>query len=138
MHQASDTLTEQTRGQGFYDLTGAVTDWVRRNAFSTGVLTLFCQHTSASLVITENASPAVRADALRFLARLAPEGDRYEHAEEGPDDMPAHLRALVTQTSLSIPILGGKPALGTWQGVFLVEHRAKPHRRSIVIHGIGE
>lgn len=137
MRQALETLVEQTDGQGFYDITGSVTAWLKRHTFSTGLITLFCQHTSASLAITENASPAVRSDALRFLARLAPEDDRYEHSEEGPDDMPAHLRALVTQTSLSIPVRTGRPVLGTWQGVFLVEHRRRPQRRQIVIHGIG-
>jgi secondary thiamine-phosphate synthase enzyme len=137
MRQAVETLVEQTSGQGFYEITGAVTAWVRRHEFSTGLLTVFCTHTSASLAITENASPAVRSDAMRFLARIAPEDAHYDHAEEGPDDMPAHLRALMTQTSLSVPIQSGRPALGTWQGLFLVEHRVQPHRRQIVVHGFG-
>jgi secondary thiamine-phosphate synthase enzyme len=137
MRQAVETLVEQTDGQGFYDVTGSITAWLRRQGFETGLITVFCQHTSASLAITENASPAVQSDALRFLARLAPEDERYEHAEEGPDDMPAHLRALVTQTSLSIPVESGRLALGTWQGIFLVEHRRRPHRRRIVVHGFG-
>ena len=137
MRQAIETLVERTDGQGFYDITGSVTAWLKRQTISTGLITLFCQHTSASLAVTENASPAVRRDALRFLAALAPEDGRYEHSEEGKDDMPAHLRALVTQTSLSIPVRAGRPALGTWQGIFLVEHRHQPQRRQIVIHATG-
>ena len=138
MHQALETITQSTTGQGFYDLTGPIAAWTGRQAFATGLLTVFCRHTSASLVITENASPAVRADALRFLVRLAPEGDGYGHGEEGPDDMPAHLRAMLTQTSLSVPIGDGRLLLGTWQGIYLVEHRRRPHRREIVLHGLGD
>lgn len=137
MRQAIETHIESTRGQGFYEITGAVQAWLAKQRFTTGLLTLFCRHTSASLAITENASPAVKADALRFLTRLAPENDRYEHDDEGPDDMPAHLRALVTQTSLAIPVDNGRAALGTWQGIYLVEHRARPHRREVVLHGLG-
>lgn len=137
MRQSIGAHIESTRGQGFYEITGAVQAWLAKQGLTTGLLTLFCRHTSASLAITENASPAVRADALRFLTRLAPENDRYEHDDEGPDDMPAHLRALVTQTSLSIPVDDGRAALGTWQGIFLVEHRARPHRREVVLHVLG-
>ena len=138
MRQSIETLTRATEGQGFYDLTASVLGWLRREGFVTGLLTVFCRHTSASLTITENASPAVRADALRFLARLAPEGDTYEHDEEGLDDMPAHLRALITQTSLAIPVLEGDPVLGTWQGIYLIEHRRRPHNREVVLHCIGQ
>lgn len=137
MRQALDTLTQATNGQGFYDLTGPIAAWVGRQSFTTGLLTVFCRHTSASLVITENASPAVRADATHFLARLVPENASYEHDEEGPDDMPAHLRAMLTQTSLSVPIGEGRLLLGTWQGLYLMEHRRAPHRREIVLHGLG-
>lgn len=138
MRQAVEVISQSTRGQGFYDLTPAVTSWLDGQAFETGLLTLFCRHTSASLVITENASPAVRRDLSRFLARLAPEDGRYEHDEEGPDDMPAHLRSAVTQTSLSVPIGRSRLLLGTWQGLYLAEHRASPHRREIALHCLGE
>lgn len=138
MRQALETITQSTKGQGFYELTGAIANWIGRHAFSTGLLTVFCRHTSASLVVTENASSAVRLDAMQFLARLAPEGDGYQHDEEGPDDMPAHLRALLTQTSLSVPIGDGRLLLGRWQGIYLVEHRRRPHRREIVLHGFGD
>jgi len=104
----------------------------------TGLLTLFCRHTSASLLIQENADPAVLRDLERFLERLAPEGGAYEHDSEGPEDMPSHLRAALTQTQLSIPVIGGALALGTWQGVYLFEHRRRPHRREIAMHLIGE
>ena len=138
MRQSTHIVIRTTEGQGFYDLTPSVLSWVRQERFGTGLLTVFCRHTSASLAITENASPAVRADALRFLALLAPEDRSYEHDEEGPDDMPAHLRALLTQTSLSIPVLDGRPALGTWQGIYLIEHRRRSHHREVVLHCIGE
>ncbi len=138
MRQALETFVQATRGQGFYELTGPVTSWVRQQQMTTGLLTLFCRHTSASLLVTENASPAVRRDLAGFLDRLAPEDGRYEHNEEGPDDMPAHLRAVLTQTSLAVPIGGGRPLLGTWQGLYLAEHRASPHRREIVMHCLGE
>jgi secondary thiamine-phosphate synthase enzyme len=138
MRQATETLVQSTKGQGFYEITGPVSGWLKREAFTTGLVTVFCRHTSASLLITENASPAVRRDLLSYLASLAPEDGRYEHAEEGPDDMPAHLRAVLTQTSLSVPVGFGRPLLGTWQGIYLAEHRASPHRREVVVHCIGE
>ena len=104
----------------------------------TGLLTVFVQHTSASLVIQENADPDVVRDLADYFERLAPENDpRYRHQDEGPDDMPAHLRAALTQTSLTIPVIGGRMALGTWQGIYLFEHRAAPHRRSVVLHLMG-
>ncbi|RST30787.1 YjbQ family protein [Sphingomonas ginkgonis] len=115
-----------------------MTEWLRQQAVRTGLLTLFCRHTSASLLVQENASPSARRDLERGLARLAPEGDGYEHDDEGPDDMPAHLRAMLTQTSLAIPVIDGELALGTWQGVYLFEHRRGPQRRQVALHLIGE
>ncbi len=103
-----------------------------------GLLTMFCRHTSASLLIQENADPTVRADLQAFFERIAPEGSAYRHRTEGPDDMPAHLRTALTQTSLSIPVDEGRPLLGTWQGIYLFEHRARPHEREIVLHLIGQ
>lgn len=103
-----------------------------------GLLTLFCRHTSASLLIQENAAPSARRDVERYFAALAPESGEYEHDDEGPDDMPAHLRTALTQTQLSIPIAGGRLALGTWQGIYLFEHRREPHERRISLHVIGE
>lgn len=114
-------------------------DWVRSSGIRTGLLTLHVQHTSASLLIQENADPTVRGDLDRFLARLAPDGDPiFEHDDEGPDDMSAHVRSALTATTLSIPVVEGRPALGTWQGIYLFEHRRSPHRRRVVAHLIGE
>ena len=138
MRQALETFTFRTGGTGLHEITGAVDDWLRATEIATGVLTLYCQHTSAGLLITENASPAVPRDLLRWLARSAPEGAGYEHDDEGPDDMPAHIRAVITGNSLTVPVAAGRMALGTWQGVFLAEHRSLPHRRKIVAHLIGE
>ena len=138
MRQALETISHTTRGKGLYELTEDVTRWLERQGFGDGLVTVFCRHTSASLCITENASPAVRRDIGRFLDDLAPEDARYEHDEEGIDDMPAHLRALVTQASLSIPMRRGSLVLGTWQGIFLAEHRTRAHRREIVVHALGE
>jgi secondary thiamine-phosphate synthase enzyme len=112
--------------------------WVREQRIGDGLLTVFCRHTSASLLIQENAAPAVQRDLLAYFARLAPESDAYEHDDEGPDDMPAHLRTALTQTHLAIPVCGGAPMLGTWQGVYLFEHRRRPHRRELALHLIGE
>ena len=137
MRQATHILTVATRA-GLHDITAEVTRWVAEQGMRDGLLTLFCRHTSASLLINENASPAVRRDLLAWLGRLAPEDGRYEHDEEGPDDMPAHLRALLTGVNLSIPLIGGRLALGTWQGVFLAEHRRRPHRREVAMHLLGE
>ncbi|HXY58813.1 MAG TPA: secondary thiamine-phosphate synthase enzyme YjbQ [Methylocystis sp.] len=138
MRQAATILTVETKGQGFHALTAGVDSFLRAQAMRTGLLTLFCRHTSASLLIQENADSSVLADLERFLARLAPEGrGLYEHDSEGADDMPAHLRAALTQTQLSIPIVDGRLALGVWQGIFLIEHRRRPLKREIALHLLG-
>jgi secondary thiamine-phosphate synthase enzyme len=139
MQQAVHPLHVASRGRGLIEITATVREWVDKQQIGTGLLTLFCRHTSASLVIQENADPDVRADLQTFFERLAPEdSQRYRHNTEGPDDMPAHLRAALTQSQLSIPIMEGKLVLGTWQGIYLFEHRRNPHRREIVLHLIGE
>jgi secondary thiamine-phosphate synthase enzyme len=138
VRQASHTLTIQTPGPGLHEITREVAGWVADQPMTTGLLTLFCRHTSASLVIQENADPDVRRDLEDFFAALAPESARYRHQDEGPDDMPAHLRAALTQAQLSIPLAGGRLALGTWQGIYLFEHRRRPHRREVALHLIGE
>ena len=128
------TLEIRTRGKGLYPCTREVAAWVASTKAPTGLLTLFIQHTSASLVIQENADPDVLLDLADFFERLAPEEYGYRHDTEGPDDMPAHIRSALTQTSLSIPVIGGRMALGTWQGIYVFEHRSGPQRRSIVLH----
>jgi secondary thiamine-phosphate synthase enzyme len=129
----------ETTGRGFFEITRAVEDWLARQDVRTGLVTLFCRHTSASLLIQENADPDVLKDLEAFFERLAPEEPgRYVHDAEGPDDMPSHIRAALTQSQLSIPIVDSKMALGTWQGVYLFEHRRRPHRREIVLHLLGE
>ncbi len=139
MRQALHTLTHDTRGKGLYELTRPVAAWVGGQGIGTGLLTLFCRHTSASLLVQENADPTVREDLARFFEDLAPESPtRYAHDDEGPDDMPAHLRAALTAVQLSVPVAGGRPLLGTWQGLYLFEHRARPHRREVVLHLIGD
>jgi secondary thiamine-phosphate synthase enzyme len=139
MINSQRTLTFATRGRGLYEITDDARDWVREQGVTTGLLTLFCRHTSASLVIQENADPSVQRDLEAFLERIAPENPSlYSHTTEGPDDMPAHIRAMLTQTHLSIPVANGAPALGKWQGVYVFEHRRAPHRREIVLHLIGE
>ena len=138
IHQANRRLEVRTPGQGLHDITRNVIDWVSAQGIETGLLTLFCQHTSASLLIQENAAPAARRDVERYFARIAPESTAYEHDDEGPDDMPAHLRTALTQVQLSIPVVDGAPGLGTWQGIYLFEHRKHPHRRTILLHLIGE
>ena len=135
--QASATLTVATPGQGFTDLTRAVAAFLAEARITTGLVTVFCRHTSASLTIQENADPDVRTDLLTALDGLAPRHAGYVHGAEGPDDMPAHIRTMVTDTALSIPVLGGRLALGTWQGIYLIEHRDRPHRREIVLHALG-
>ena len=139
MEQRLHSLTVATRGRGLAEVTGEVLGWVADQGIAAGLLTIWCRHTSASLLVQENASPDVRADLEDFLRRLVPDGGggRYRHEDEGPDDMPAHIRAALTQTQLSIPVQDGRPVLGTWQGVHLYEHRAAPHRREIVLHLIG-
>ena len=139
MRQATHVLRVDTRGRGLVEITGAVAGWLSGQAIETGLLTLFCRHTSASLTIQENASPDVRADLEAAFERFAPEAPGlYQHADEGLDDMPAHIRAALTGVSLSIPVIGGRMALGTWQGIFLFEHRRRPHRREVVTHLMGE
>lgn len=138
MKQATHTLALATRGQALYDFTHALEDWLVQQGIATGLMTVFCRHTSASLLIQENADPTVRHDLKGFFDRIAPEDGPYQHDSEGPDDMPAHLKTALTQVQLSIPVVRGRLALGTWQGVYLFEHRAHPHRREIVLHLIGE
>lgn len=139
MRQTHRQFTVQSRGKGLYDFTREVAAWVADSGIRDGLLTLFVRHTSASLVIQENADPDVQRDLEAFLSRLVPEHDPlYRHVLEGPDDMPAHVRAALTQTQLSIPVQGGRMALGTWQGIYLFEHRRAGHGRSIVAHLIGE
>jgi len=139
MRQAGRELTVSTRGKGFSEITAPVRNWVAEQNLETGLLTVFLRHTSASLLIQENADPDVRRDLETFFSSLAPEDpSRYIHTTEGPDDMPAHIRAALTQTQLSIPIHDGRPALGTWQGIYVYEHRRGSHRRSVVLHVIGE
>jgi len=139
LRQAIATVTLHTGGRGLYDFTDRVRDWVREVGIRDGLLTVFVRHTSASLLVQENADPEVQRDLERFFERLVPDGDPvFEHTAEGADDMPAHVRAALTQTQLGIPVAGGKPALGTWQGVYLYEHRRAGHRREVVLHLIGE
>ena len=138
MSHRQTILAFETRGAGLHEITGDVARWVSETAVSAGLLTLFCQHTSASLLITENAAPAVQRDLVRWLADTAPDSTGYEHDDEGPDDMPAHIRAVITGNSLTLPVAEGRMMLGTWQGVFLAEHRHMPHRRKVVAHLLGE
>ena len=139
MKQFTHTLASQTVGKGLYEITTKVVGWVREKRIRTGLLTVFVRHTSASLVIQENADPDVMEDLETFFSRLVPEEARhYRHTVEGPDDMPAHIRAALTQAHLSIPVIEGELALGTWQGIYLFEHRSIPHRRSVVLHLVGE
>jgi secondary thiamine-phosphate synthase enzyme len=137
--QFTHQLNVATHGKGLYDFTREIDSWLRDKPTQTGLLTVFCQHTSASLVIQENADPDVVADLADFFTRLVPEETRlYRHTAEGPDDMTSHIRSALTQTQLSIPIHKGKLALGTWQGVYLFEHRVRPHRRSVMLHLLSE
>jgi secondary thiamine-phosphate synthase enzyme len=138
MKQAIHTIEVETAGQALHDITRPIRAWVAAQAIGTGLLTLWCRHTSASLIVQENADPDVRADLLDFFRRTVPEGGRYRHATEGPDDMPAHIKAALTPTSLSIPVQRGAPVLGTWQAIYLFEHRTEPQRRSIVLHLFGD
>ncbi len=139
MRQAQHDFTIATHGKGLYDFTREVVRWLGDSRATDGLLTLFVRHTSASLVIQENADPDVRRDLEAFFARLVPEGDAlYRHVLEGPDDMPAHVRAALTQTQLSIPVRAGHMVLGTWQGIYLFEHRRAGQRRSVAAHYLGE
>jgi secondary thiamine-phosphate synthase enzyme len=138
MRQASGKLRVPTSGKGLVEISEQVSVWVEAQAISEGLLTVFCRHTSASLLIQENAAPAARRDLEAYFERIAPENAGYEHDDEGPDDMPAHIRSALTQPSLTIPLVGGKLALGTWQGIFLFEHRQSAHQREVVLHLVGE
>lgn len=132
-------LMISTRGRGLTELTQSVGDWVGSSGIRTGLLTVFVRHTSASPLVQENADPEVRRDLERFFARLVPDDDPlFEHTQEGPDDMSAHVRAALTQTQLSIPVQHGAPMLGTWQGIYLYEHRRADHRREVVWHLVGD
>ncbi len=141
MRALAHTLVLQTPGRGLLLFTEAVKDWVASVAggiAATGLLTVFCRHTSASLLVQENADPEVLADLDRFFARLVPDGDPlFRHTAEGSDDMPAHVRAALTQTHLSVPVVQGQLTLGTWQGIYLFEHRRRPHRREVVLQYLG-
>ncbi len=138
MKQAVQQVEISTRGQGLYEFTAKIREWLGAQGIETGLLTVFCRHTSASLLIQENADPTVRVDIQNYFDRLAPESAAYIHADEGPDDMPAHLKTALTSVQLSIPVANGRMVLGTWQGIYLFEHRTQSHRRSIVLHVIGE
>ncbi len=139
MRQFADILTIGASRRGLVEITREVAAWVTGCALDAGLLTLFCRHTSASLIIQENAAPDVRSDLEAYFDRIAPEDPRrYAHDDEGPDDMPAHIRAALTGVQLSIPLIGGRLALGTWQGIYLFEHRRSPRRREIAMHLIGE
>ncbi|WP_332811583.1 secondary thiamine-phosphate synthase enzyme YjbQ [Sphingomonas sp.] len=139
MRQATGTIEVETQRQGLVEISSNVTRWVAAQGMEQGLLTIFCRHTSASLLIQENAAREVRSDLEAYFARIAPEDPAaYAHDDEGPDDMPAHLRTALTQVQLSIPLTGGALALGTWQGIYLFEHRRRPHRRSLALHLLGE
>ena len=139
MRQAFDQLFLTTDGQRLYAITDRVESWVATQEIREGLLTVYLHHTSASLLIQENADPDVLRDLNDFFRRIVPEDTRhYRHTQEGPDDMPAHIRAALTTTHLSIPVTGGRPDLGRWQGIFLFEHRTRPHERRITLHLIGE
>lgn len=139
LRQFTTSLSFDTRGRGLLEITGPVVDWVDAARLDNGLLTVFVRHTSVSLLIQENADPDVRGDLDRFFARLVPDSDAlFVHRDEGPDDMPAHVRAALTAVQLSVPLVGGRLALGTWQGIYLWEHRLRPHRREAVLHLLGE
>jgi secondary thiamine-phosphate synthase enzyme len=138
LNQATTTLAFDTPGRALLDITHRVREWVATQGFEEGLLTLFVRHTSASLLIQENADPEVQCDLERFFARLVPDGDPlFRHRDEGPDDMPAHVRGALTATQLSVPLLHGRLALGTWQGIYLWEHRHRGHRREVALHLLG-
>ena len=139
LRQFTTSMTFETRGRGLLEVTRPVTEWVDEAGLATGLLTVFVRHTSAGLLIQENADPDVRGDLDRFFARLVPDGDPlFRHRDEGADDMPAHVRAALTAVQLSVPLSDGRLALGTWQGIYLWEHRTRPHRRELVLHLLGE
>lgn len=139
MRQLTHQIHVPTHGKGLYEITSPVLEWLGKAPVETGLLTLFIRHTSASLTIQENADPDVVRDLEAFFSRLVPENDSlYRHTMEGPDDMPAHVRSALTLTQLSIPLIGGRPALGTWQGIYVFEHRRRAHRRTVALHLLGE
>ena len=138
LRQAQHQLSIRASRPGLHEISDPVASWVAQSGIGDGLLTIFCRHTSASLVIQENAAPAARRDLERYFEKIAPESAEYEHDDEGPDDMPAHLRTALTQTQLSIPVSGGRLALGTWQGIYLFEHRRITSEREIVLHLVGE
>ena len=139
MRQATGELEFRTERQGLLEVTREIQAWTAGQGMEEGLLTIFCRHSSASLLIQENAASAARRDLESYFARIAPEDPAaYEHDDEGPDDMPAHLRTALTQTQLSVPLIGGRLALGTWQGIYLFEHRLRPHRRALALHLIGQ
>lgn len=139
MQQYVHSTSISTSGQGLYEFTDVLDRFLAESGIVTGLVTVFVRHTSCSLLIQENADPDVQTDLLGFFRRLAPEGmDWLVHTTEGPDDMPAHIKSALTQTSISIPVVDGRTVLGTWQGIYLFEHRRRPHQRSVVLHIIGE
>ena len=139
MRQAQTVLSLSTQGQRFYEITDQVQAWLPETKISTGLLTVFCRHTSASLTIQENADADVQRDLGEFFRRLVPENDPwYRHTAEGPDDMPAHIKSALTDVSLTIPLAQGRMVLGTWQGIYLIEHRHRPHRREVILHLLGD
>ena len=138
LRQAQHTLGVETHGKGLVEITESVAAWVAGTGIRTGLLTLFCRHTSASLLIQENADPDVQADLAAYFERIAPETGPYVHRAEGPDDMPAHIRAALTGLNLAVPVAAGRLSLGTWQGIYLFEHRRGRRRRDVVLHLIGE
>jgi secondary thiamine-phosphate synthase enzyme len=137
MKQAIHTLRIPTSGQALLDITQPISTWTGQQGIGTGLLTVWCRHTSASLIVQENTDPDVKADLLDFFRQAVPEHRNYRHDTEGPDDMPAHIKAALTQTSLSIPVQNGQPTLGTWQAIYLFEHRSEPQNRNIVLHLLG-
>jgi secondary thiamine-phosphate synthase enzyme len=137
MNQSIHIIAVTTEGAGLTDITGQAYSFVTSSGIRSGLLTVFCRHTSASLTIQENADPDVLRDLQSFFRKIVPEGAGYRHDDEGPDDMPAHIKSALTQTSLSIPVADGRMTLGTWQSIYLFEHRAIPHRRELVLHLIG-
>lgn len=137
LRQATGLLRVRTPGRALVEITRDVAAWVSAQGMDEGLLTLFCRHTSASLAIQENAASAVKRDLIDWLDRVAPEGPHYAHDDEGPDDMPAHIKAMLTGVSLTVPLIGGRLALGTWQGIYLIEHRRAGHDRQVALHLLG-
>jgi secondary thiamine-phosphate synthase enzyme len=138
MRQATTTISTDTNGPGLYDITRQVREWCRQQSMQEGLLTLFIRHTSSSLTIQENADPDVRHDLQDYFDRIAPQNGPYRHTAEGPDDMPAHIKSALTQVNLAVPLLHGQLALGTWQGIYVFEHRSQRHRRQVAMHLLGD